>query len=107
MKIRPCCIVWTLAVLVAAAAAAQALEPAAVLPAAELARRIDAYTRPFEEAGVISGSLLVASDGTVVYEKSFGMANYELGVPNTPATRFCVVSISKPMTQIVAIRLME
>ncbi|HVR96360.1 MAG TPA: serine hydrolase domain-containing protein [Thermoanaerobaculia bacterium] len=110
MTMRSCCIVWMLALLAAATATAQTPEPAApeaVLPAAELARRIDAYVRPFEAAGLISGSLLVARDSVVVYERSFGMANYELGVPSTPATRFCVASISKPMTQIVAIRLME
>lgn len=101
---------WTLGLLFVAVAVAEERSPAvenAALPASELARRIDAYVRPFEEAGEISGTLLVARDGSVVYEKSFGMANYELGVPNTSATRYCVASISKPMTQIIAIRLLE
>jgi CubicO group peptidase (beta-lactamase class C family) len=90
--------------LLAAPSMATAAEPPASL---ELARRIGEYVRPFEEAGQLSGTLLVARDGTAVYERSFGMADYELAVPNTPSTRFCVASISKEMTRMVAIRLME
>lgn len=73
----------------------------------ELARRITEYVRPLQEAGELSGTLLVARDGGVVYEQAFGMASYELAVPNTTSTRYCVASISKPMTIIIALRLFE
>lgn len=69
--------------------------------------RIAAYLAPFVEAGQISGSLLVVQGATVLYEGSFGMANYELGVPVATDTRFNIASISKPMTQIIASDLLE
>jgi len=73
----------------------------------EVATRIDAYVAPFVAAGHLSGSILVASGDAVVYERSFGLANRELEVPVGPATRFNVASLTKPMTQIVALRLFE
>ncbi len=42
----------------------------------------------------------------MLYERSFGMADYENGVPNTPQTRFGVASITKPMTAMIARQLM-
>jgi len=66
--------------------------------AADPTSKIDAYLAPYLADGHLSGTLLVAKEGAIVYERSFGMANYELKVPNTPSTRFCVASITKPMT---------
>ncbi len=73
----------------------------------ELARQITEYLRPLQEAGELSGTLMVARDRAVVYEQAFGMASYELAAPNTTSTRYCVASISKPLTMIVASRLIE
>src|SRR4051794_38594430 len=101
-------LVTGLLLLVAGAAVAQEAKtetPRAALSNLDLARRIDEYVRPLVEAGELAGALLVARDDALVYERAFGMADYELGVPNTPATLFGVASINKPMTQIVAIRL--
>ena len=67
-------------------------------PPRDLARRIDRYVQSFVADGHLSGTLLVAHVERVLYERSWGMANYELGVPNTPATRACIASITKPMT---------
>ncbi|HSN87836.1 MAG TPA: serine hydrolase domain-containing protein [Thermoanaerobaculia bacterium] len=89
--------------LVAGTAAGQTAPPSNP----ELARRIVEYLRPLQDAGELSGTLLVARDGAVVYEQAFGMASYELAVPNTTSTRYCVASISKPLTMIVAYRLVE
>lgn len=77
------------------------------LEAPELRDRIDAWARPFSEAGELSGTLLVARGDRVVYERSFGMANYELDVPNTPTTLFSVASVSKPLTAILALEMIE
>lgn len=81
--------------------------PAATPPsAAELKSRIDAYVQPLLEDGHLSGTLLVARGANVLYERSFGMADYELSVANTPETRFNVASITKPMTAMIAGHLM-
>lgn len=80
--------------------------PAAGRPAAEeLGRRIDAYVAPFVADEHLSGRLLVAYDGQAVYERSFGMANFELEAPVTAETRFNVASISKPMTGLLGLQL--
>jgi CubicO group peptidase (beta-lactamase class C family) len=89
-------------------ALALALVPSVSLSAPNaLARRIDAYVQPYLDDGHLSGSLLVARGGTILYERSFGMANRELGVPNTAETRFCVASITKPMTVVIAVQLLN
>jgi CubicO group peptidase (beta-lactamase class C family) len=74
---------------------------------AALARRVDAYTKPLLERGDLSGQLLVARQGRIVLERSYGFADRELGVAVTPDTRFNIASITKPMTVIAAIGLIQ
>ena len=73
---------------------------------ATLARRIDAYVAPIA-AHELSGTLLVARGGRVLVERSFGFANHELRVPFTPKTPTNIASITKPLTLIIALRLLE
>jgi CubicO group peptidase (beta-lactamase class C family) len=94
-----------LALLVPSGAFAAEAAPSPPEPA-ELTRRLDAWARPFADAGHLSGTLLVARDDVVVYERSFGMASYELSAPNTPTTLFSVASVAKPLTGIVALQLL-
>ncbi len=90
----------------AASAPARAEETGDAITAAALAARIDAYVAPLDGAGDLSGTLLVARDGTVLYERAFGLADHELGVANTPATRHGIASVSKPLTAILAATLL-
>ncbi|MBW3672210.1 MAG: hypothetical protein KY432_11140, partial [Acidobacteria bacterium] len=53
---------------------------------AELAAKISLWIAPLDEAKQVSGTLLVARDGAVLFEHSYGMADYELQVPNEPST---------------------
>lgn len=76
-------------------------------PAPDLPRRIEDYLAPFLELGHVSGTLLVARGGEVLFERAYGMANHELGVPNTPQTKHCIASITKPMTIAVVCQLAE
>ena len=69
--------------------------------------QVDRWLDPIVEAGHLSGTLLVASKGTEIYEKSFGMSDFELEVPNTPDTKYCIASITKPITVIVAANFIE
>lgn len=52
------------------------------------------------------GSVLVARDGAVVFEKSYGSANVEWGIPNAPDTKFRIGSLTKQFTA-AAILLLE
>jgi len=64
-----------------------AQQPEALRPTkADLTAAIDAYLQPYLDRQHLSGNLLVARGDEILYERSFGMANYELEVPNTPDT---------------------
>ena len=53
------------------------------------------------------GSVLVAKGGAVLLEKGYGLANVELDVPNTPATKFRLGSITKEFTATAILQLQE
>jgi CubicO group peptidase (beta-lactamase class C family) len=72
----------------------------------ELIRRVESYVAPFA-AHELSGTLLVARGDRVLVERSFGFANYELGVRFTPTTPTNVASITKPLTVIITSQLAE
>ncbi len=63
-----------------------------------LEKRLDAYVQECTDRGLFSGAVLVAKNGKIVLCKGYGMANYELDVPNTPQTKFRIGSISKQFT---------
>src|SRR5688572_26148880 len=71
--------------------------PPAAAPA-EIEARVDAYLAPFVQDRNFSGTVLIARQGAVLVSKGYGMANYELRVPNTPSRRFHIASVSKPFT---------
>ena len=47
-----------------------------------LAAQVEAYIQPYVEGRNFSGALLIARGGRVLVTNGYGMANYELGVPN-------------------------
>jgi YD repeat-containing protein len=73
----------------------------------DMAARIDAYVQPLVEDAQLSGTILVGRADEIVYERSFGAADMELAVPNAPETRFCVSSLTRPMTALLALQLIE
>ena len=73
----------------------------------ELAARLDRRLSEMAAARRFSGAALVARDGRVLLSKGYGMANYELDVPNTPQTRFRLGSITKQFTAAAVLLLQE
>ncbi len=71
------------------------------------AKSIDEFVEPFAKAGHFSGVVLAEKDGKVIYEKAFGLANVEHTVGNRLNTKFGIASITKPMTTVVLLRLIE
>ncbi|HEV2750569.1 MAG TPA: serine hydrolase domain-containing protein [Gemmatimonadales bacterium] len=69
--------------------------------------RVDAYLKPYLDLAAFSGAVLLARHGKVLLRKGYGMASYELGVPNTPETRFHVASVSKTFTAAAILLLVE
>jgi CubicO group peptidase (beta-lactamase class C family) len=90
--------------LILLTAAGQAAVPPPLPEArdAKLERAIDSYAKAYVDAGHLAGQLVVAKDGRIVVERSWGFANRELRVPVTASTRMNIASITKPMTWTVA-----
>ncbi len=83
-------------------AAPQATVSAA--PYAAAARNADRQGKEWITRGIPGISLAVAVDGKIVYSEGFGYADLEQRVPVWPTTKFRIASISKPLT---AVGLME
>src|SRR5581483_3370645 len=64
----------------------------------KLATEVNAYVRPLVDGNNFSGSILIAKHGAIVFQQSYGMANYELAMPNNSRIRFHIASISKSFT---------
>jgi CubicO group peptidase (beta-lactamase class C family) len=93
------------AVLLLAGLKAPGPLPTAAVRDTTLARAADSYLAGWQALGTFSGVVLVARGDRVVLEKGYGMASYELGVPNTPEREFRIASVSKPFTEIAIARL--
>lgn len=102
---RPILAVSLTLLLLNIAGSARAAAP--TIDAQQLARGLDAWAATATRSGLLSGNLLIAQRDRVLLERSWGYADAEHRVPNTPETRFCIASINKPMTVILALKLIE
>jgi CubicO group peptidase (beta-lactamase class C family) len=71
----------------------------------EVATKADEYLSSWTKQGRFSGTVLIAKDGKVLLRKSYGLANIELGVPNTPEMIYRIGSITKSFTAIAILQL--
>ncbi len=90
-------IVWGVAARPAAPQGPAPGQRAGSLPAAVRAR-IDAVFAPLARPGSPGCALAVYRDGAIAYERGYGLASLELGVPITPRTVFDIGSTSKQFT---------
>ncbi len=65
---------------------------------AQDAARLDQIVQTYVQNKTFMGSVLVARGADVVLSKGYGAANLEWNIPNTPATRFRLGSITKQFT---------
>jgi CubicO group peptidase (beta-lactamase class C family) len=68
---------------------------------------IERYLADLASKDQFSGAILVALDGKVVFARGYGKANEEFEVPNTPAIRFRLGSITKQFTAAAILKLEE
>lgn len=73
----------------------------------ELKGSVERLIAPLIEDDLISGSLLVYSKGELVVSESFGFADMETGEQNSPSTRFRIASVSKSLTAVAVLQLVE
>lgn len=69
--------------------------------------QLRAYLAASASLGRLNGSVLVAERGKILIDTAYGFANMELGVTNTPDTRFRVASITKQFTAMAIMMLAE
>jgi len=65
------------------------------------------YFTKLAENGQFNGNVLVAENGKIIYEKSFGYADYSIKKPNTRSTSFPIASITKTFTSTAILQLRE
>src|SRR5688500_1775462 len=94
------------AVLLAVAALCAATPiHAAAQTATDLTRRIDEYVNAHVTTGDFGGVVLLAKEGKPIFLKSYGLANREWQVPNSPDTKFRIGSITKSFTAMLVMQL--
>jgi CubicO group peptidase (beta-lactamase class C family) len=63
-----------------------------------LADRMQQVVQPYVDAQMFMGSVMAAKSGNVIFSKSYGMADLEWNVPNSPTTKFNIASMTKQFT---------
>lgn len=71
-----------------------------------LQKRLDSLTAAYEQNGY-HGVVLVARGNEVLYEKGYGLANFEKKIKHTPATLFKTESVGKMFTAVSILQLVE
>ena len=79
----------------------------ASVQAAKLEKQLDDYLTAAHDIWKFHGAALVATDCKVILKRAYGMANIELGVPNTPEMKFQIGSITKQFTAAAVLKLEE
>ena len=89
-----------------ASAGCRSDKPGAVV-AIDHAAKIDEVVTAFHDAGQLNGSVLVAENGEVIYERGVGWANVAWEIPNTADTKHRIGSVTKQFTSALVLQLVE
>lgn len=105
-------LVISVAALHAAAASAQTVAASAQTTAgrmsdARIAADLGATTRRLAGGGRFSGAVLLARNGTVLFQGAYGLANRASHEANTVNTAFALASVTKLFTQVAIMQLAE
>jgi len=80
---------------------------AAVTFAQDITAKADEFVSAFVKQNKFSGTVLIAKEGKVVFDKAYGMANYEWSIPNTTDTKFRLGSVTKQFGAAAILKLEE
>lgn len=69
--------------------------------------RIDSLIQIYAGNFLFNGSVLVAEKGRVIFKKGYGSANMEWNIPNRPATKFRIGSVTKQFTAMLIMQLKQ
>ena len=76
-------------------------------PDPSVGTRVDEYMNALLSVQGIGGSVLVARDGKVIYQRGYGLADREQKRPNDPALRYRIGSLTKQFTAAGILMLQE
>ncbi|MGA2297629.1 MAG: serine hydrolase domain-containing protein [FCB group bacterium] len=79
----------------------------ALVNAQHISSKFDEYLNSYYDMEPFSGVVLIAKGDSILLNKGYGMANYELNVPNTHKTVFNIASLTKPFTAVLALQLVQ
>jgi CubicO group peptidase (beta-lactamase class C family) len=77
------------------------------LAAQNKAKLIDQLVQSYHDKQAFNGSVLVAKNGNVIFQKGYGAANREWNQPITSATRFRIASLTKQFTAMLVMQLKQ
>src|SRR6266404_4420741 len=84
--------------------------PTAIAPAKDYSKAEEharAVAKELLSRGIPGLAIAVAVDGRIVYSEGFGFADLEERVPVWPTTKFRIGSVSKPLTAVALVQLVE
>ncbi len=94
-----------------AARSAEKTTPASAAPPStqDVVANIEKYLNSLQQQPQqrFMGSVLVSRGGNAIVEKSYGLADAEWNIPNSPATKFRLGSITKQFTAVLVMQLQE
>lgn len=73
----------------------------------EIIKRLDEYCISANNAYRFNGSVLVSHKGEVLLNKGYGLRDMTGATPNTPETRFPILSVTKTFTAALILKLQE
>ena len=68
---------------------------------------IDTYLNAYDQTGRLSGNVIIAPGTEPALVRSYGLANHEHGIANTPTTKFRIGSVTKQFTAVAILQLQE
>src|SRR5580765_6731291 len=71
------------------------------------AAAVDTYLQSYVRTNNFAGTVVVEKNGTILFQKAYGLADREHRVENTPATRFHIASMSMQFTAGAVLRLVD
>lgn len=80
---------------------------ALIYDAKNIDSRIDAFMHKLHERSGFNGNVLIAKKGKIIYQNSFGWANYLLKDSLTLDSKFELASVSKPFTALAVLQLIN
>jgi CubicO group peptidase (beta-lactamase class C family) len=68
---------------------------------------IDSFMVSYVKGHNFNGTILIQNKSKIVYQKSFGLANFQFKIPNNIETKYKIASITKLFTSVLIMQLYE